>query len=87
LQRGQAEQRLEPTSDIGGLPIVAPEGSVSDGLAHRHPRRAHGLKLERARTRMFQVADQLAQDVCLVRVGDSPMLFFDDGSGQDLVPG
>jgi hypothetical protein len=36
---------------------------------------------------MFEVADQLIKHVRLVGVGDSPMPFFDDSSGQNLVPG
>ena len=36
---------------------------------------------------MFQVADQFAEDPCLVWVSDAAMFLLHDSLGQDLTPG
>jgi hypothetical protein len=66
--------------------IVAPQPPLAGALAHRRPRRAHGIERHHAGAGVAQVADQLAEDVGLIGIADAAMLLLDDGLGEDVDP-
>ena len=57
---------------VGGDALVrGAQGAGGDLVPHPDPRLAHVVELQRSGLAVLEVADELAQDPCLVGVGDA----------------
>lgn len=72
-QRGESEELIPSRRDLRDTRIAPSQRASCHGFADGNPRPTHVGKVERARLRVFQVPNQLAENPRLIRVGDSPV--------------
>src|SRR5215218_1529201 len=89
LREAQAQvlgELLPTLGDAPSLRVILAQRPVVSGLADRDPPIAHVLEPAGSRRGAVQVGDQLAQDPCLVWVGDAAVAVLNDRLGQHPPP-
>src|SRR4051794_5264434 len=85
-QREGSDERVPSTSDFERRLVVRAQRSRGRRVADRYPRWAHVFEVERARPRVLEVTDQLAENPRLIGVGDPTMLLLHGGLSQHFRP-
>ena len=80
------DELLPAVGDVTNLRIARAKRAVAGAVAYRHPVLAHVTEAAGTRALVVEVGDQLAEDPCLVRVGDAAVAVLDDRLGEDAPP-